>query len=600
MLKSLGLRNFKSIGEEIQTVSLAPITLLFGPNSAGKSTVLQALIYLKEIVNSRNFNPDHTELGGEWLDLGGFKNVIHAHDIDKSMEFIATLSLEGSELPQYVSPYEAELLEEVGYPATTDVFEKVIETTVKLTLKWSQILKKVIVVEYSCNLNNCPVATVNSSMDGRQVNIGALPLAFEGLQSPQDYLLDEDSIFGMLSKQLNTSAFDQKLDDINNERVFKNDSIDEIREVLLATEKEGGPSENLLLQIMDELNYRTSRKALQLKQEIERLLSSKSFRTLTNNIGLPSLKNALPDFQAGLTFENDMWIEDDDDENSHNKLLQIFSASVLDAAVCGPLKCLSDWLEDLSYIGPLRDLPSRSIQARNTVSKSRWTKGLAAWEMLPTAPQKMIDEINFWLGEKCLDSGYQVLVNHYRELKSSNPIFAMLEQEMELDDQILIKELIEDLPERVRVSLLEEATDLEVMPQDIGVGISQLFPVIALSVFQKNGLAAIEQPELHIHPKLQVELADMFIRSAKQNNTMFLLETHSEHLMLRLLRRVRESSENIEGKSDGISPNDLSVQYVQSDNGFTRFQTLRVSDDGDFIDPWPSGFFDERDQELFF
>jgi len=57
------------------------------------------------------------------------------------------------------------------------------------------------------------------------------------------------------------------------------------------------------------------------------------------------------------------------------------------------------------------------------------------------------------------------------------------------------------------------------------VGISQIFPVLVLSILQKQGLVAIEQPELHIHPKLQVELADVFVRYAKESNALFLLET---------------------------------------------------------------------------
>ena len=83
---SLTLKNFKSIGNIDQHINLAPITLLFGPNSAGKSTVLQALIYLKEVLHNRNLNPDKTELGGEWLDLGGFQNLIHMRNLEEAME----------------------------------------------------------------------------------------------------------------------------------------------------------------------------------------------------------------------------------------------------------------------------------------------------------------------------------------------------------------------------------------------------------------------------------------------------------------------------------------------------------------------------------
>lgn len=74
---SLTLKNFKAIGNDPQPIELAPITLLFGPNSAGKSTILQAFIYLKEVLHNRNLDPDKTIMGGDWLDLGGFQNLIH-------------------------------------------------------------------------------------------------------------------------------------------------------------------------------------------------------------------------------------------------------------------------------------------------------------------------------------------------------------------------------------------------------------------------------------------------------------------------------------------------------------------------------------------
>ena len=63
-----------------QRVELKPITLLFGPNSAGKSTILQALHYVREVLERKNVDPDMTIAGG-MLDLGGFKSVVHKRDL---------------------------------------------------------------------------------------------------------------------------------------------------------------------------------------------------------------------------------------------------------------------------------------------------------------------------------------------------------------------------------------------------------------------------------------------------------------------------------------------------------------------------------------
>ncbi len=74
------------------------------------------------------------------------------------------------------------------------------------------------------------------------------------------------------------------------------------------------------------------------------------------------------------------------------------------------------------------------------------------------------------------------------------------------------------------IALKDLNNELSVMPQDIGVGISQLFPVVVASVYFKEALISIEQPELHVHPRLQTELADLFIRNSINSGNQFLLE----------------------------------------------------------------------------
>ena len=76
MLTALALENFKGIAVR-QRVELAPLTLLFGANSAGKSTILQALLYLYEILERGGADVDRTELGGGVVELGGFARLVH-------------------------------------------------------------------------------------------------------------------------------------------------------------------------------------------------------------------------------------------------------------------------------------------------------------------------------------------------------------------------------------------------------------------------------------------------------------------------------------------------------------------------------------------
>jgi predicted ATPase len=82
--------------------------------------------------------------------------------------------------------------------------------------------------------------------------------------------------------------------------------------------------------------------------------------------------------------------------------------------------------------------------------------------------------------------------------------------------------------------------------------------------------------------------------------TSFLIETHSEHLVLRLLRRIRESENRQQPKEMApVRPNDVSVIYLEPSDSGVQVRRLDITDDGDFEQHWPGGFFEERDEELF-
>ena len=116
---------------------------------------------------------------------------------------------------------------------------------------------------------------------------------------------------------------------------------------------------------------------------------------------------------------------------------------------------------------------------------------------------------------------------------------------------------------------------------------------------QKN-LIAIEQPELHLHPALQAELADVFIESALgENKNTFLIETHSEHLILRLLKRIRQTTGGLNTKLPPVRPEDVAILFVQPTENGSVVQHLRVDQHGRLLDDWPGGFFEESFNELF-
>jgi predicted ATPase len=97
-----------------------------------------------------------------------------------------------------------------------------------------------------------------------------------------------------------------------------------------------------------------------------------------------------------------------------------------------------------------------------------------------------------------------------------------------------------------------------------------------------------------------VTLGDLFISQIQEKGPCFILETHSEHMLLRLLRRIRETSEGIlSSENYALTPDQLAIYYVEpGENGLT-VSRIRVDQDGDFKDQWPRGFFNERVEELY-
>ncbi|MGR5220290.1 DUF3696 domain-containing protein [Vibrio parahaemolyticus] len=193
---------------------------------------------------------------------------------------------------------------------------------------------------------------------------------------------------------------------------------------------------------------------------------------------------------------------------------------------------------------------------------------LQIWHNLVRGTREL-EEVNSWLKHK-LDNRYQIEIIDYKRNKY-NIVFRDMQN------------------------------NTLVYPQDMGLGISQILPIILASKVHKEHKIYIEQPELHLHPAMQCEIADDFIQSINERENEFIIESHSEHMLLRIMRRMRETANgDLEpGSPLALTPDDVCLLYVDHNGEHTYVNELELDEDGTLLDPWPNGFFEEGYKERF-
>ena len=138
------------------------------------------------------------------------------------------------------------------------------------------------------------------------------------------------------------------------------------------------------------------------------------------------------------------------------------------------------------------------------------------------------------------------------------------------------------------VRIQRTAESASVFLTDVGFGVSQILPVLVLLFYVPEGSTVIlEQPEIHLHPAVQAGLADVFIDAIKRRKLQIVLESHSEHLLQRLQRRIAEEI---------IDEEAIKLYFTSIKEGRSELTTLELDEYGN-IHNWPAGFFGNAFEE---
>ncbi len=242
-------------------------------------------------------------------------------------------------------------------------------------------------------------------------------------------------------------------------------------------------------------------------------------------------------------------------------------------------------MDRIFYLGPLRDYPQRQYY---------WS-GASPADVGPRG-ERTIDAI---LAARAQEERRQLKPRAHRQ--PFEQIIAHWLRELGLIDHFAMEEIgTGSNLYKARVST--NASAVPTTLTDVGIGVSQVLPVLVLLYYvPEHSVVLLEQPEIHLHPAVQSRLADLLLCVAKHRKLQIIVESHSQHLLQRLQRRVAEGEVGVPGKGPAnpfeISSDDVRLYFSSVRHGVGRLEDLQLNRWGE-IENWPEGFFGDEMEEI--
>jgi hypothetical protein len=474
MIKEIRLSNFQGFSE-LTRIPLAPITLIFGPNSSGKSSIIKSLLFVKQSFSQTYFGEGRMAFVGANADLGGFEMAVHKHDSSKRIQI-----------------------------GVTGAFDDLDFRAAKSEIPSGR--------EYSFDLN--------VGKDG-EIELASFGVTnFEGLQlgpsRKMQFIRNEDGSNTFKLWKANLSALREVYEGLFVENDLPKNS--DGSNISFSTWKK----------VWVESSFHPSPLAMRQGQDL-----------------LGKMHDEFP-FSIGLRK--------------------------------GSFPLGNPWsitLGNMLHIAGIRFVPERFTSLGN--SDRQMSNDASNIERFLSNRPEHVKRISRWLNH-ISGGAYEVhLVKH------TTPGL-----------QVEIGSLV----------LRDCFSNTDTSFRDAGIGLSQVLPIIALLTmndnksksfrFRSSGTLLLEQPELHLHPRMQSLLAEFLIEHSKATNPrrqQLIIETHSENLILAIQKNVRL------GK---LRPEDVSILYIskQRKTGVSKVKVLPLASNGDFLAAWPESFSDIRLQEM--
>lgn len=568
MINQISFKNYKAFKEG--EINIRPLTIFLGANSVGKSSIIQLLLMLQQ-TSMLNKHKSVLRLHGEFVSLGENENIFNQKNIDKKIELAFDFS--DTQLFYFIK-------DEIG----TFLFS---------SLQNRIALSKSFIIHF-INDNNLNVPKdIFDSLQFKKIN-------------KNEKLISEEAFISIWEELLKIGNFLK-----NNEmRVSPEDGEDgeafslneQILGVLLPEERNDKkiniPDLVDLFSLTKELSkiesreFRLSFEIVNLKTANKDVLKISSIRLshdgkciLEFDFEIDKTKEKYANVKIKSELVDDKKFLFENETNSLLKSIQYDSTMFYLFQTSDYYNPTTDYNLNKSSISSisipfiLNSIFSSTLEAL----KKNFTNGMVNYvSPLRAHPKRyyFLDKANINISLDTLDGNSLTEI-----LKENTPLKHRVNEWLNKFDIAVNVSTLEDVIHKLKIK--QNGLSLDIT--DVGFGISQVLPVIVQGFLSSiNSLTMIEQPEIHLHPKMQADLADLFIdiinTAGKDESTKFLIvETHSEYLLKRLRRRLSEKRT--------IRNSDVGIYFFepQGDNQYCSIRNKKIDYDGAF--EWPKNFY---------
>jgi predicted ATPase len=572
IINKIEIENFKCFGEKT-SIKFAPLTLIYGENGAGKSAILQAIRLLVNSLTKRDgaYPVSHREI----TDALPFATISHEgnnqHEICVSMEYLSKfrsristkyayapeggtgeliqLDVDGEisvekwrnsfieKLYQYLKAHRQDIL---------DGYARLIELSLmqKFYMQNAAARNDIIAAAGSGLVEDDN--PLHSYWDANLVKTRFA----EGLEewitfgipgwieyrNSKEYSVARDATLFIYKDCLDFFNSDFLVEDISDRYGA---DISNLTNLIVKGQQPSGDIFNTFLFIREIVLLSSPQIHLKARANIEYVIACKGLPIRVEKTGfymiadaasmrqiMESLLNGSPSRIPLNPDDVALLLAQSMEENTHYAMSQI--------------------QDSFSFLPPIREMPKTAYTIDSIIGQL--AKDVSGRRRL-----------NSWLGK--LGTGYEIEFSDGSESGKGNSLL-----------------LYDTKSNRTPVSIAET-----------GFGFSQVLPIVLACTPSDSKCILIEEPELHIHPRLQAELGSLFADAYLENKHQIIAETHSEHLMLRVQRLIRTGV---------LNADDVCVLYVSRAEDGSTVQELRLDQDGESLDLWPSGFFPDRTTEI--